>query len=52
MKDSELGKFVCVANCQEPKRVINSDGVWVKTGDMFSSAHRTCHEAQQRSNNA
>jgi hypothetical protein len=47
MKPSELGKFVCVANCRQDHRTISSDGVWVKTGTMFSSAHRACHEAQQ-----
>jgi hypothetical protein len=46
MKPDELGKFVCVANCRRRHRTIWSDGIWVKKGTQFSSAHRACHESQ------
>jgi hypothetical protein len=48
MKDEELGHYVCVApaGClHAPKRDINADGVWVKAGQQWSSAHRDCYEA-------
>jgi hypothetical protein len=46
MKPSELGRYVCVHNClHSPHITINSDGVWVKHGGQFSSAHRDCYEA-------
>lgn len=48
MKDSELGQYVCVAQggcLYTPNRTIRTDGVWVKTGQQWSSAHRVCHEA-------
>lgn len=48
MKASELGQFMCApaGRClHAPRLLIESDGVWVKTGGQFSSAHRDCHEA-------
>ncbi len=48
MKDSELGKFVCVSQggcLHSPATRIDADGVWVRRGGQFSSAHRDCYEA-------
>jgi hypothetical protein len=58
MKASELGRYVCVRNCQHtgPRdtRTIRSDGVWVRSpgpdtlnpgSHVYSSAHRDCYEA-------
>jgi hypothetical protein len=54
MKDSELGRYVCVAHggCLHRNRTITSDGVWVRSPDplvpgshFYSSAHRDCYEA-------
>jgi hypothetical protein len=52
MKDGELGQYVCVthpeAGClHSPDITIRSDGVWVKNGQLWSSAHRDCFEAVQ-----
>jgi hypothetical protein len=51
MKDTELGHYVCVAGCLHSHRTITSDGVWVRSpdplnpdSDLYSSAHRDCHE--------
>jgi len=51
MKPDELGRFVCVApgGCRHtPDIGINADGLWVKTGQQWSSAHRDCFEASQQ----
>jgi hypothetical protein len=53
MKENELGRYVCVAHggcLHSPHRTIHSDGVWVRQapGGPFSSAHRDCFEAWQR----
>lgn len=60
MKDSELGKYVCVVHpdpaaggcLHSPHITIMSDGVWVKLPDsvnpgsfVYSSAHRDCYES-------
>jgi hypothetical protein len=47
MQPWELGKYVCVApgGCRQHSRDVNADGVWVKTGQQWSSAHRACFEA-------
>jgi hypothetical protein len=57
MKDSELGRYVCVARggcLHTPHRTITADGVWVRSPDpdslnpgshLYSSAHRDCFEA-------
>jgi hypothetical protein len=50
MKDSELGQFVCVihppAGCLlSPDITIRSDGVWAKTGQLWSSGHARCVRA-------
>lgn len=50
MKPGELGRYVCVpaSEClHSPHITINTDGVWVKTGQQWSSAHRDCFEARQ-----
>jgi hypothetical protein len=50
MKPSELGKYVCVAHggcLHSPDITITSDGVWVKAGQQWSSAHRDCFQAWQ-----
>lgn len=51
MRDSELGKYVCVEQCTHRHRTITSDGVWVRKPDslnpgshVYSSAHRDCYE--------
>jgi hypothetical protein len=55
MKDSELGRYVCVAHggCLHRDRTITSGGVWVRSPDpdplnpgshLYSSAHRDCYE--------
>lgn len=51
MKPEELGKYVCVpsSTClHSPDITISSDGVWVKTGQQWSSAHRDCFEARNK----
>jgi hypothetical protein len=50
MSASELGQFVCVIHPESgclhsPAVTISWDGVWVKTDDAYSSAHRDCFEA-------
>jgi len=43
-KPGDYGQYVCVGRnrvCGN-RRDISHDGVWVKYGTMFSSAHRTC----------
>lgn len=50
MKADELGRYVCVAHggcLHSPSITITQDGVWVKAGELFSSAHRDCFEAWQ-----
>jgi hypothetical protein len=52
MKDSELGRFVCVpsGDClHSPDLTIHADGVWVRSpgGNTYSSAHRDCFEARR-----
>ena len=46
MTQNELGQYVCVMNCQEKDITIRTDGVWVKTGALYSSAHRDCYERE------
>lgn len=47
MRDDELGQYVCVGRCQHsPHITITADGLWVKTGQEWSSAHRDCFEAR------
>jgi hypothetical protein len=52
MKDSELGRYVCVtrpaAGCLHRSTTVSADGVWVKTGQQWSTAHRDCYQAWQR----
>jgi hypothetical protein len=50
MKAHELGKYVCVpaSTClHSPDITIRSDGVWVKSGTLFSSAHRDCFDKRK-----
>lgn len=50
MKQSELGRYVCVAHggcLRTPHTTIMADGVWVKAGQQWSSAHRDCFNAWQ-----
>jgi hypothetical protein len=54
MKKDDYGRYVCVAHggcLHSPKITITSDGVWVKHGGQFSSAHRDCFEAWQAREN-
>jgi hypothetical protein len=67
MKDSELGRYVCVVHpapeaggcLHSPHITITSDGVWVRLPDslnpgshVYSSAHRDCYEARQANESA
>lgn len=50
MKTEELGRYVCVVHggcLHSPHITITSNGVWVKWGQIFSSAHRDCFDAWQ-----
>jgi hypothetical protein len=46
MKPSDLGRYSCVTHpatgCLHPSSLITSNGVWVKTGQQWSSAHADC----------
>jgi hypothetical protein len=56
MKPEEMskGQYVCVAHggcLHSPHITITSDGVWVKYGTQFTSAHRDCFAEWQRREN-